>query len=64
MRYSLQTLMIVTAVGPPILAAGYFIRGTTFFGEFVLFSPLMVIFVFLAVYTWNYMLVEDGYRKR
>jgi hypothetical protein len=64
MRYRLRTLMILLAVGPPLLAAAYFLRGTRFFGEMVLFSPLMAIFVFLAVYTWNYMLVEDGYRKR
>jgi hypothetical protein len=60
MRYRLRALLILMAVAPPMLAAGYFLRGTRFVGEFVLFSPLVAIFVFLAVYTC----VEDGYRKR
>lgn len=64
MRFRLRTLLIVSGIGPPVLALGYSIRGTRVFGEFVLFLPLLVILVWLFVCTWQHMLAEDGYRKR
>jgi hypothetical protein len=63
MRYRLRTLLVLMGIGPPILALGYSIRGTRFFGEFVLWLPLLAMLLCLLICTWQYMLAADGYRK-